>query len=446
MKFNFPKKFVWGAATASYQIEGAVEEGGRGKSTWDVFCDEPGRIANGDSGAVACDHYHRWRDDIALMKELNLGAYRFSLSWPRILPHGEGEPNDPGLSFYDRLIDGLLEAGIQPWITLFHWDLPHSLQERYGGWRSRETVNRFADYAGLCGERYGDRVKNWFTINEIMCFTELAHGCDRFAPGGRLPKHEVNQTVHNALLGHGSAMRRLRQTARKARVGLVENLSAVWPLYEREDHIDAARRAFRNRNAQRLFPALTGEYDTEIYKRSFGPGPEISDGDMAIIGSTPDFIAYNYYVADPVVAADDEKGYRIVKLPLDYPQTGMGWGITPRGLYWTLLFSRDYFPHIPIYITENGQAAQDSEESNGSVRDVGRLEYYRQHLEMASRAIDEGVDLRGYFAWSLMDNFEWADGYSKRFGLIRVNYRTQKRTIKSSGRYYADVIRENRVL
>lgn len=446
MDFEFPEGFLWGAATASYQIEGAINENARGRSTWDVFCDEPGRITNGDSGDTACDHYHRWPEDIELMKELNLAAYRFSLAWPRIIPDGEGAPSESGLAFYDRLVDSLLEAGIEPWITLFHWDLPYTLQERYKGWQSRETPRRFADYAALCGRRLGDRVKNWFTINEIRCFTESAHGSDRMAPGGILPRPQVNQTIHHAMLGHGLALRRLRDTVKDARIGLVENLTPVWPIYTRDDHIQAARSAFREMNAQILFPVLTGSYDAEVYERNFGAMPRIAEDDMEIIASPTDFIAYNYYFGEAVTAADNERGFEIVKMPDDFPKTDMGWNITPRGLYWTLIFSSDFFRPLPVYITENGQAAADTEERDGSVRDTGRLEYYRRHLEMASRAISDGADLRGYFAWSLLDNFEWAMGYSKRFGLARVNYRTQKRTIKLSGRYYADVIQANRVL
>lgn len=446
MKFTFPTDFIWGAATASYQIEGAVNEDGRGLSTWDVFCDEPGRIKDGESGAVACDHYHRWEDDIALMKELNLLAYRFSLAWPRILPEGDGAPKAAGIDFYNRLIDGLLEVGIEPWITLFHWDLPYSLQQRFGGWRSRETVDRFADYAALCGKKFGDRVKNWFTMNEITCFTHLAHADDHFAPGGKLSNKEVNQTIHHALVAHGRAVRALRETVTGPRIGLVENLRAIWPLYEDAEHVEAARAAFKDLNAQRLFPHLTGRYDENAFRQEYGELPDVNDGDMEVISSPVDLIAYNYYFSQPVIPADGEKSFRILPYPKDYPQTDMGWDISPRGLYWTLRFSQSYFPDKPIYITENGQAAQDTEERDGSVWDIGRLEYYRAHLEMAARAISDGVNLRGYFAWSLMDNFEWAAGYSKRFGLTRVNYRTQQRTVKASGRFYADVIKANRVL
>jgi len=444
--FNFPENFVWGAATAAYQIEGAVNEGGRGVSTWDVFCDQPGRILNGDSGEVACDHYHRWEQDINLMKELCLNSYRFSLAWPRIFPDGEGKPNPEAVAFYNRLIDSLLKADIQPWITLFHWDLPWSLQERYGGWRSRETAQIFADYALYCGEVFGDRVKNWFTINEIMCFTHLAHREDRYAPGGKLTDKEVNQTVHNALLAHGLALKALKNTQSDLRVGLVENLNAVWPLYGDSEGIRAAQKAFSDLNQQRLYPAMRGCYNADVYERYNGPMPDILDGDMAIIGLKTDFIAYNYYHAVPIESSVDTPGWKEVKIPKHYPRTDMAWPITPEGLYWTLIFSSTAFPDLPIYIAENGCAVRDYEERDGSVNDVDRLEFHRVHLQACARAIAEGAPLAGYFAWSLMDNFEWSEGYSKRFGLVRVNYRNQKRTIKASGRYYAETIRAGRVL
>lgn len=446
MKLGFPDNFVWGAATASYQIEGAVDEDGRGKSTWDIFCDKPGRVVNGDSGQVACDHYHRWGEDIEIMKELNLKAYRFSLSWPRIQPEGDGALNTKGIDFYDRLIDGLLDAGITPWITLFHWDLPNSLDERFNGWQSRETVKRFADYAAICGEKFGDRVKNWFTINEIACFTYLAHSEAVFAPGRRLPLDEVIQTVHHAMVSHGLAVRSLRATVPGAEIGLVENLKAVWPIYEHPDHIEATKRAFKEFNSQRLFPIMTGSYDEPAYRRHHKGFPCVEQGDMEIIAEPTDFIGYNYYFSDPIAAADNDAGFEIIDYPSGHPKTDMEWEISPRGLYWSLVLSQSYFPNKPIYVTENGQAAQDVERSDGQIMDLDRVEYYRTHLEMCSRAIDDGANLKGYFAWSLLDNFEWSSGYSKRFGLVRVNYRTQKRSIKTSGRFYSDVIKANRVL
>ena len=443
--FTFPKDFTWGAATASYQIEGAADKDGRGKSIWDKFSDEPGRVLNGDSGAEACRHYYLWKEDIALMKKLNLKAYRFSIAWPRIFPEGEGKPNKKGTDFYDRLIDGLLENGIEPWITLFHWDLPLALQEKYGGWQSRETVKRFYDYSLYCAEKFSDRVKNWFTVNEIFCFTQLSYHYGQHAPGMFLSKKEVNQITHNALLAHGFAVKALKETNPEIKAGLVENLNPVWPLYESKENIKAAEHAFYDLNQQRLFPVLTGKYDEETYVKNNGDFPEIKDGDMEIIGTPTDFIGYNFYHGIPVIS-DDKSKWKEVKLPEGYPETDMGWPITPKGLYWTLNFSNVFFPELPIYITENGLAQKDRMDLQGKIQDTGRIEYYRTHLETCSRAVNEGIPLKGFFAWSLMDNFEWAFGYTKRFGLVYVNYRTQERTVKESGKYYSQVIKNSRVL
>ena len=321
------------------------------------------------------------------MKELNLGSYRFSLAWPRLFSEGDGPVNPAGVDFYDKLIDGLLEAGITPWITLFHWDLPYSLQERFGGWQSLETVKRFADYASFAAGKFGDRVKNWFTINEIKCFTILAHRDDRFAPGGILPAREVNQTVHNALLGHGYAVRAIRDARNDAKVGLVENLEPFWPLQDTKDNVDAAKKAFHDNNQQRLFPALTGRYNRKIHEAINGPIPDVAAGDMEIISTPCDFIAYNFYNGSAVVPDNHPDGYRTIDLAGDFPRTAMGWPITPRALYWTLRFSSEFFPDTPVYIAENGIALNDVEERDGSVMDIGRIEYYRQHLEECSRAL-----------------------------------------------------------
>ena len=446
MPRTFPPHFTWGAATASYQIEGGAQEGGRKKSTWDAFCQEEGKVFNGDSGAVACDHFHRWREDISLMKELNLGAYRFSLAWPRILPDGDGAINEEGLDFYDQLVDALLEAGITPWATLFHWDLPQALQQRYGGWAHSQCAQDFAHYAQVCAARLGDRVKNWFTINEIICFTTLAHQEGRHAPGNILSPVESNATVRNALLGHGQALRALKEEVPGVKVGLVENLEAVWPLYASDDHIAAGKKAFHDLNQQRLYPALKGQFNQEVYERHFGPCPPISENDLALMSPDCDFIAYNYYTARPVVAADNEQGWQEVPFPKDFPRTNMGWPITPEGLYWSLRYSGEEFPHLPIYVTENGCAAEDEPNESGYVADAGRVQYYRSHLDACLRAQEDGAPLKGYFAWSLMDNFEWSEGYSKRFGLTRVNYETQQRTIKASGRFYAECIRKGHIV
>ncbi|MBN2626552.1 MAG: beta-glucosidase, partial [Spirochaetales bacterium] len=443
---QFPRDFLWGAATASYQIEGACDVDGRGLSTWDVFSREPGRIYEGHTGDRACDHFHRYKEDVALMKELGLKNYRFSIAWPRILPEGEGEVNQKGLDFYSDLVDELLAAGIEPLVTLFHWDLPQALQEKYEGWGSRRTAELFADYVRIVVTALGGRVKRWATINEIMCFTILAHEADWHAPGGKRDKSFTNQTVHNALLGHGMALKVIKEISPEAKVGIVENLNAVWPYYNRESDIQAARKAWKEMNAQRLFPLFTGEYHREGFERHAGPLPKIEAGDMDLISQPMDFIAYNYYSSPPVRQAGNEAGYETVPMPEAYPRTDMDWPITPDALYWTLLFTKDYFGDIPVYIAENGMAAPDRVEEDGTVQDTDRVEYLRTHLRSCHRAIEDGANLKGYYLWSFMDNFEWAYGYSKRFGIVRVDYDTQKRTVKESGRYYSRVIRENRVL
>ena len=445
-KFEFPGDFVWGAATASYQIEGAFDEDGRGLSIWDVISRKPGRIANGDTGDVACDHYHRYKDDVALMKELGLKHYRFSIAWPRILPEGEGEVNRKGLDFYSNLVDELLSAGIEPLVTLFHWDLPQALQDKYEGWGSRKTAELFADYVRIVVRALGDRVKRWATINEIMCFTILAHEDDWHAPGGKRGKAYTNQTVHHALLGHGLALKVIREECPGAEVGIVENLRAPWPYYSTEEDLDAARKAWKEMNSQRLFPLFTGEYDREGFARHGGPLPIVEPGDMELISQPMDFIAYNYYSNAPVRAADNDCGFELVPVPESYPRTAMDWPITPDALYWALIFTREYFGDIPVYIAENGMAASDKVEEDGSVQDMDRVEYLRTHLRMCHRALSDGANLKGYFLWSLMDNFEWAYGYTKRFGIIRVDYDTQERTVKESGRYYGSIMKENRIL
>lgn len=438
----FPNDFLWGAATASYQIEGAVQREGRGESTWDQFSKRPGKISENHSGALACDHYHRWQQDLDLMVDLGLKGYRFSTAWPRIFPEGQGKPNAKGMDFYSKLVDGLLERGIEPTLTLFHWDLPQSLQDKYGGWKSKEVSKLFADYAQYCGEKLGDRVKTWFTINEISCFTILAHDMDYHAPGGYEERSVTNQTIHNALLGHGLAMEKLRQTVPGAKVGLAENLELSWPVLETEEHIEASRHFYRANNPHILFPLMTGKYDEELYQKKRGPLPDFTPEEMKIISSPMDFLGFNIYHGQ-AVRADDKKDFVVIPPPSTYPTTEMGWPVSPKAMYWGLIHTKEYFPNLPILITENGMAAKDKEEEDGSIWDIDRMEYFRNHLEMCHRAISRGVDLRGYFAWSLMDNFEWAYGYTKRFGMVRVNYETQERRIKLSGEFYKKVIKDN---
>jgi len=446
---EFPEDFIWGAATAAFQIEGATREDGRGKSTWDTFCERPGKITDNADGSRACDHYHRYRDDVALLASLGVKAYRFSIAWPRILPEGEGAVNQKGVDFYNRLIDELLGAGITPFATLFHWDLPQALEDKYGGWRGKDVARRFADYAAICAEQYSDRVTDWMTVNEIECFTVMAYGIDRHAPGGKQPAQVVNQSVHNALLGHGLAVGALRATAKvKPSIGLAENLSAPWPVYGSAIHEQAAKRAFLDMNKSRLFPIFEGRYRDEILDRWGEDAPVFTDDEMGAIAAPLDFIGYNIYTGSAVRHADTASGYEAVPFPRDFPRTIMGdwWAIAPRAVYYALKHTKDFFGDIGVFIAENGMAADDIESANGEASDIGRVEFLRSHLEQIAKASRDGYHPRGYFVWSFMDNFEWSFGYSKRFGIVRVNYTTMERTPKLSARYYAEVIAGNRIL
>jgi beta-glucosidase len=448
--FNFPKDFIWGAATAAYQIEGAGNEDGKGESTWDAFCKLPGKIMNNDDGMTACDHYHRAKDDIDLMKELGLQSYRFSMAWPRIFPNGKGFLNKKGLDFYSKLVDDLLAADITPYITLFHWDLPQALETEYGGWRTKEVSQYFADYAAVVARELHDRVSNWITINEIGCFTIEAYQKGRHAPGGQENQKTVNQTVHNALLGHGLALQAIKKEGgSKMKVGLSEDVKACWPIIHEKEHIDAARIAFSEYNAQILGPLMNGCYDEKVYTRRFGPLPDYTEEEMKIISTPQDFIGYNIYTGAVFRAVENNTGlgsYENIPYPSDYPKTHMDWDISPKSIYYAIMYTKDLWGDIPVIITENGIAAQDKEEANGEVLDIGRLEFIRTYLEMCWRAVNDGGNLKGYFAWSLMDNFEWVFGYTRRFGLYRVNYRSMERTLKLSGKYYAKVIKANKVI
>lgn len=443
---NFPVDFLFGVSTSAYQIEGAASEDGRGLSVWDTFSKLPGRTWNNDNGDIACDHYHRYKEDVKLMKELNLDAYVFTISWPRIFPAGDGKPNPKGIDFYQKLVDELLKYDIIPFATLFHWDLPQALQDKYGGWKSKDVSKLFADYTAYVVEKLKDRVEYWITINEISCFTVLAHRYDIHAPGGREPEKIVNQTVHNALLGHGLAVKAIREISGSLKVGLVENLNMVWPVYEIKPHIQAAKKAFYDKNQQILFPVMSGKYSEEWLKKLGGDVPDFNEDELRIIGQRMDFIGYNMYTGEVVRHSENEAGYETLSYPLNFPKTYMQWPITPKAIYSSLKFSKEFFGDIPIYITENGMAGKDIETRNGEVLDIDRIEFLRQHLEQVARALQEGINVKGYFVWSLLDNFEWAEGYDKRFGLVRVNFWSQKRTIKLSGEYYRDVIKKRMVL
>lgn len=447
IKFTFPKDFIFGAATASYQVEGAVNEDGRGLSVWDTFSRLPGRIWNNDNGDVACDQYHLYKEDINLMKELGLDAYRFSIAWPRVFPLGEGKPNAKGLDYYNRLIDELLKYDIKPFVTLFHWDLPQALEDKYGGWRSKELPKIFSEYVAYVVNNLKDKVEYWATMNEISCFTILAHKHDKHAPGKIESEKVTNQTVHNALLGHGYGVQTIRENGgSKAKVGIVDNPHVSWPVYEEKEHIEAAKKAFYKYNQQILFPIMTGKYSENWLKYVSENTPDYSEEEMKIIGSPLDYVGLNIYSGHLIRKGDNEDGFEELKYSDNYPKTYMDWPITPKAFYASLKFFKEYFGDITFYITENGMAAKDIETKDGEILDIERVEFLRQHLEMASRAISDGVNLKGYFVWSLLDNFEWSHGYDKRFGIVRVNYANMKRTIKLSGEFYRDVIKKREVL
>ncbi|GAB3692346.1 GH1 family beta-glucosidase [Saccharopolyspora tripterygii] len=452
-QLRFPEGFAWGAATASYQIEGGVAEGGRGESIWDRFCRTEGNVAGGDTGDVACDHFHRYRDDVALMRELGLTHYRFSLAWPRLQPDGTGELNPAGLDFYSRLIDALLEAGIQPWVTLYHWDLPQALEDR-GGWPERNTALRFADYAARAHEALSDRVENWTTLNEPWVAAFLGHAQGVHAPG-RQDHAAAMRAAHHLLLGHGLAMTAMRAGGAGSNLGITLNLAPVDPATEADR--DLARRVDGLLNRQFLDPLLRGEYPADVLDDvAEVTGTEhVQDGDARIIAAPLDFLGINYYTRQVVRSGDRPRIWRAGQEPSPWPgsadmtpatrglpTTAMEWEVDPAGLGELLERLHREYPGVPLHITENG-AAYDDEVVDGRVRDQARLDYLREHFRTAHRAIANGVDLRGYFVWSLLDNFEWAFGFGKRFGLIHVDYDSLARTPKDSARFYAEVIRAN---
>jgi beta-glucosidase len=441
---QFPLGFVWGCATASYQIEGAAKEDGRKPSIWDVFSHTPGKTHDGDTGDVADDSYHLYKEDTQLIKNLGAGAYRMSISWPRVFPDGTGQPNPLGMDHYDRVVDDLLANGITPYVTLFHWDLPAALE---GGWQSRDTVKAYANYAGYVARQLSDRVKHFMTINEFHSFTDLGYETGQFAPGLQLPAGQVNQVRHHALLAHGLGVQAIRANAPAAKVGLAEDATVFVPVIEDEKNIEAARRATREENAPFLTAVLEGKY-TEGYLERAGPdAPRISSGDMQAIGSPIDFLGLNVYRPYYVRADGSPQGYEIVPRQTSYPRMASPWiAVGPEVMYWAVRNVSDLWHPKVIYITENGCSADDAMTADGRIEDTDRVMYLRNHLTHLHRAVTEGFPVKGYFLWSLLDNFEWADGYSKRFGVHYVDFKTQKRTPKLSAEWYREAIRRNSVV
>ncbi|HEX8497723.1 MAG TPA: GH1 family beta-glucosidase [Actinomycetales bacterium] len=461
MSRTFPQGFVWGTATASYQIEGAASEDGRGPSIWDTFSHTPGKTLNGDTGDVAVDHYHRWPQDLDLLSELGVGAYRFSVAWPRIQPTGSGAAVQAGLDFYSRLVDGLLERGIAPVATMYHWDLPQTLEDA-GGWTARDTALRFGDYAEHLVGALGDRVSQWTTLNEPWCAAYLGYASGVHAPGRQEPAAAL-AAVHHLNLAHGLAGAVVRELAPAAKLSVTLNLHVIRPASDSAGDVDAVRQLDAVGNRAFTGPMLDGAYPQDLLDDTAAvtDWSFVQDGDLALIHVPLDNLGINYYStsraqrwdgvsersqadghgdasASPWVGCDD-----IDFLPQPGPHTAMGWNIEPAGLTELLLRMSSAYPGLPLMVTENGAAFDDEVSPDGAVHDADRVSYLAGHIDAVGAAIDQGADVRAYFVWSLLDNFEWAYGYDRRFGIIRVDYDTQERTLKDSARWYQQLVATN---
>jgi beta-glucosidase len=441
---QFPEGFIWGAATAAYQIEGAWNEDGRGESTWDHYSHQLYRTINGESGDVACDHYHRMPQDVQMMKDLGIKNYRFSTSWSRVLPTGLGKPNPQGLDFYNRLVDELLKAGIRPLLTLNHWDIPQALEEK-GGWVNRDTVDRFVDYAGIMFKSLGDRVDMWATHNEPFVVAFMGYAMGVFPPG--LADYSKGfQAGHNLLLSHGKASKLFHQNGYKGQIGIVLNMNWQQPASQSQKDVDACERSFESNPGFFLNPLFKGNYPQTLFDWIGPMQPHIEPGDMDLIKNSLDFLGVNHYSSNKVSYSHNGGTLKYAAKPLIAPRMGssdMGWGIYPVGLKNLLLQLKERYNNPPIIICENGCAMPDQVQADGTINDVRRVSYLRNYLSAAHEAVQSGANLKGYFVWSLMDNYEWTSGYSKRFGIVYVDYATQKRTPKRSAHWYHDVITRN---
>lgn len=476
MSYEFPQDFIFGAATASYQIEGAVNEDGRGESIWDRFSHTPGKTRDGDTGDVSCDHYHRLDEDIGLMVDLGLSAYRFSVAWPRIVPDGDGAANQRGLDFYSLLVDKLLAAGITPYATLYHWDLPQSLEDRFGGWRSRKTAEAFGRYAEIVVKRLGDRVVNWMPLNEMPATIVAGYQEGFHAPGAKEPPRVINQIQHNLLLAHGYGVRAVRKHCPAGEVGTAHNARVYVPTFETDEHIASTVAAFMDHNGPMLEPLTWGRYPEKWLAAIGSDAPQVAAGDMELISTPCDFIGLNVYrgiyvrpsrqqsagdtsgagpvenvslgmTATPTTADLLRGNYELVPFPPSYPRGHAEWVLfVPQAVYWGTRILHQQYGYQKVYITENGTVGKDDLTAQGEILDLDRLQYYRLYLQSAQRAAAEGIPLKGYFAWSLMDNFEWSEGYYHRFGLHYVDYKTLKRTPKLSAQFYAACIKNRRVV
>jgi beta-glucosidase len=444
-KRAFPKGFLWGCATAAYQVEGGAQADGRGPSNWDVFSHTPGNTFNGETGDVADDSYHRYKEDIQLLKNLGVSTYRMSLSWSRIFPTGRGPVSPAGLDYYKRVLDELHANGITPYVTLFHWDLPAALP---GGWQSRDTAKAFADYAAFIAKNLGDRIQHFMTTNEFACFTDLGYRDGRFAPGLKLPAAEANQVRHHGILAHGLGVQAIRANARPGtEVGLAENATVMVPIIETPEHIAAAQKAMREQNAPFLTALMEGRYLDVYLEKEGASAPKVQPGDMEAIGSKLDFVGLNVYTPTYVRADGSARGYAIDPKPSSFPHMAAPWlTIGPECIYWAIRNVSELWKPKGIFITENGCCSDDVPNAEGRILDTDRVMYLRNHLANLQRAASEGLPIKGYFLWSLLDNYEWIDGYSKRFGIHYVDFKTQKRTPKLSAEYYKAVIAANAVL
>jgi beta-glucosidase len=448
---TFPPDFLWGAATAAYQIEGAALQDGRGASIWDTFSRTPGRVRNGDTGDIAADHYHRYEQDVALMADLGLRAYRFSVAWPRVQPQGRGPARARGLDFYRRLVDCLLERGIEPWVTLYHWDLPQALQDQ-GGWPSREVAGRFADYAALVYDALHDRVSCWTTLNEPWCSAFVGYASGRHAPGVR-DGAAAFRAAHHLLLGHGWALQAMRAISADNRLGITLNLYPVAAATDAAADLDAARRIDGLQNRLFLDPILHDAYPAEVLRQidPIAGLDHIHAQDQAVIGTPIDLLGVNYYQRHVVAAGPPDRATDpeaaaypsaedVLFVPQDGPRTANGWSVDASGLLDLLVWLHRSYPPVPLAVTENGAAFDDYADPEGRVHDGERVRFLEEHFRAAHQSLAQGVDLRGYFVWSLLDNFEWEEGYSRRFGLVHVDYPSQRRLLKDSAHWYREVI------
>lgn len=440
---SYPSSFFWGTATSAYQVEGAVATDGRGPSIWDSFSKRLNAIKDNQKADVSVDMYHKFKEDIALMQALNTNAYRFSISWPRVLPNGEGSPNQKGLDFYDRLIDALLEAGIEPFPTLYHWDLPDTLQKKYGGWASMKTVDAFSNYAALISKHFSDRIRHMFTINEMKTFVEYGYGTGNLAPGVKLPKKELNQLRHHVLLGHGNAVLAARGSAhRPLLIGPAENIDIAVPAQADDITIRASEQAMKHLNAGYMTAILEGAYPETWLEEQGSDAPRFTLSDMEIISTPIDFIGMNVYMPKAYILADENLlGYRLLPFSTLHPKMASSWHhLGPEALYWGPVHAKNIWNVKSIYITENGCGGADIPTSDQKIYDTERLMFLNNYLLQLENSIAAGAPVDGYFHWSLMDNFEWISGYDTRFGLYYVDYSTLKRIPKLSASFYASYI------